>query len=181
LTPEREDKNKKQNAERQRAYRERKSNELTVEEREEQRKKRDEQQRDYRQRKSNELTVEEREEQRKKRAEQQRDYRQRRQYSTNIHVSANAELDEEEDSTKVRTLEDIYRRAPRVTLAEINNVENVEEVQMEEVPIANLVIDEEIQIDDNVFVSFEEMNIRHRKFRDRIDRLAEVQMCISSI
>jgi len=127
------------------------------------------------------LTAEEREEQRKKRAEQQRDYRQRRQYSTNIHVSANAELDEEEDSTKVRTLEDIYRRAPRVTLAEINNVENVEEVQMEEVPIANLVIDEEIQIDDNVFVSFEEMNIRHRKFRDRIDRLAEVQMCISSI
>ena len=50
---------------------------------------------------------------------------------------------------------------------------------MEEVPIANLVIDEEIQIDDNVFVSFEEMNIRHRKFRDLIDRLAEVQMCLS--
>ena len=41
---------------------------------------------------------------------------------------------------------------------------------MEEVTNANMAWDEEIQIDNNVSVPSEEMNIRHRKFHDRIDR-----------
>ena len=34
-----------------------------------------------------------------------------------------------------------------------------------------------IEIDDNISVPSEEMYTRHRKFHERIDQLAEVQMC----
>ena len=34
-----------------------------------------------------------------------------------------------------------------------------------------------VEMDDNISVPFEEMYTRHRKFRERIDRLVEVQMC----
>jgi hypothetical protein len=36
---------------------------------------------------------------------------------------------------------------------------------------------EEIQIEDNIPNAFQDMDIAHQKFHDRIDRLAEVQMC----
>ena len=34
-----------------------------------------------------------------------------------------------------------------------------------------------VEMDDNILVPSEEMYTTHRKFRERIDRLAEVQMC----
>ena len=68
-------------------------------------------------------------------------------------------------------------RDQHVTLAEKNDVGNVEEVQIQEVRTTNMVRDEEIQTMYNVSIPFEEMKIRHRRFHDRIDRLIEVQMC----
>ena len=87
------------------------------------------------------------------------------------------ELDEEDNPTKKRSLEVIYARAQCVTLTKKNDAENVEEIQMEEVPNANMFWDEEIQVDNNVSVRNEEMNIRHKKFHDRIDWLGEFQRC----
>jgi len=37
--------------------------------------------------------------------------------------------------------------------------------------------DKSVEIDDNISVPSEEMYTTHRKFRERIDRLAKVQMC----
>ena len=34
-----------------------------------------------------------------------------------------------------------------------------------------------VEMDDNISVPFEEMYTRHHKFCERIDQLAEVQMC----
>ena len=45
------------------------------------------------------------------------------------------------------------------------------------VPNTNMVPHKEIEIDDNISVPFEEMYTRHHKFHERIDQLAEVQMC----
>ena len=45
------------------------------------------------------------------------------------------------------------------------------------VPNTNMVPHKEIEIDDNISVPSKEMYTRHRKFRERIDQFAEVQMC----
>ena len=50
-------------------------------------------------------------------------------------------------------------------------------VHFQAVPITNMVQDKEIEIDDNISVPYEEMYNRHRKFHERIDQLAEVQIC----
>ena len=78
---------------------------------------------------------------------------------------------------KKRSLEDIYAREKSVTLTKKNDATNVEKIQMKEVPNANMVRDEEIQIDNNVSIPSKEMHIRHRKFHNKIDWLGEVQMC----
>ena len=45
------------------------------------------------------------------------------------------------------------------------------------VPNTNMVPHKEIEIDDNISVPSKQIYTRHRKFRERIDQFAEVQMC----
>ena len=45
------------------------------------------------------------------------------------------------------------------------------------IPNTNMVPHKEIEIDDNISVTSEQMYTTHRKFRERIDQFAEVQTC----
>ena len=45
------------------------------------------------------------------------------------------------------------------------------------VPNTNMVPHKEIEIDNNISVPSEQMYTTHRKFHERIDQFAEVQMC----
>ena len=101
---------------------------MIVEEQEEKRKKRVEQQRAYRQRRSQHMTTEEQRMHGTQNLERQRMCRRRRQYLTNIHVLTYAYPNEEENTMKIRTLQEIYTRAQHVILTEKNDVGNVEEV-----------------------------------------------------
>ena len=51
---------------------------------------------------------------------------------------------------KIRTLQEIYTRAQHVTLAEKNDIGNIEEVQIQEFRTTNMVRDEETV--DNVSI-----------------------------
>ena len=97
-------------------------------------------------------------EQRNQFVEQQRNQNveQQRQYSTNMPVE--------------QTVGD----AQRVTVRG-QRVDDM--VRFQTVLITNMVRDKEIEINGNILVPSEEMYTRHRKFRERIDQFAEVQMC----
>ena len=135
---------------------------LTAQEREEQRKRNANRQRAYRERKLKQL-----EEARNQFAEQQKNQNveRQRQNSTNIPVEAIVE-DAQCLTFRVQRVDERERK--------LNHLEEQRNINGD----ADLTVKERgVEMEDNISVPSKEMYTRHRKIREQIDRLTEVQMC----